>query len=59
MALTSASRISAMHCLDVSFMVISEDAYISCIDAGEGIKHQQNYIFVSIPKIKNCVCCLP
>ena len=28
MALTSASRISAMHCLDVRFMVKSEDAYI-------------------------------
>ena len=28
MALTSASRASAMHCLDVRFMVKSEDAYI-------------------------------
>ena len=27
MALTSASRASAMHCLDVRFMVKSEDAY--------------------------------
>ena len=28
MALTSASRASAMHCLDVRFMVKSEDAYV-------------------------------
>ena len=32
MALTSASRASAMHCLDVRFMVKSEDAYIFTFD---------------------------
>ena len=55
MALTSASRASAMHCLDVRFMVKS--VFTSCIK--ERVKHHQNYIFISTQKFKNCVWCLP
>ena len=63
MALTAATRASAMHCLDVRYMVKLEDAYIlffmSCIKVGERSKHHQNYIFISTQKIKNCVWCFP
>ena len=48
MNLTSASRASALHCLDVRFVVKSEEA-----------KNHQNYIFISTQNIKNCVWCLP
>ena len=47
MTLTSASSASALHCLDVRFMVKSETA-----------KNYQNYFFISTQKIKNCVWCL-
>ena len=45
MALTSASRASVIHCLDISFIVKLEDTYIfistSCIKIGERVKHPQ------------------
>ena len=64
--LTSASKASAMHCLEVSFMVKSEDAYIFTFyklqkswRKGEALPKLQNYVFISTQKIKNCVWCLP
>ena len=64
--LTSASKASAMHCLEVSFMVKSEDAYIfpfyklqKSWRKGEALPKLQNYVFISTQKIKNCVWCLP
>ena len=64
--LTSASKASAMHCFDVSFMVKSEDAYIFTFyklqkswRKGEALPKLQNYVFISTQKIKNCVWCLP
>ena len=51
MALTSASKPSAMLFLNVRFMVKSEDAYIFPFHkmeiVGERVKHHQNYIFIS------------
>ena len=63
MALTSAFRASAMHCLNVMFVDKSEvptsSLFISCIKFGKRVGYHENYIFISTQKIKNYVWCLP
>ena len=62
MVLTPTSRASAMRCLDVRYLVKSEDAYIftshKLHKSWRKAKHHQNYTFISTQKIKNCVWCL-
>ena len=59
MALTSASRASAMHCLDVRFIVKSEDAYIFTFHklhkSWKKGKAPPKLYFISTQKIKNCL----
>ena len=63
MALTSASRASPMHCLNVRFMVKSEDAYIFTFHKWHKNwrkgKTPPKLYFYKCPKIKYCMWCLP
>ena len=65
MALTSASTASAMHRLDVRFMVKSEDAYAYIFTFHKWHKNWRKgkappkLYFYKCTKIKYCVWCLP
>ena len=63
MALTSASRASAMQCLGARFMVKSEDNYIFTFHklhkSWRKGKLPPKLYFYKYPKDKNCVWCQP